>query len=714
MSAPLTSAQKAALTRAANKLAQEQKDQELLKSVPVPRAAKISALNDHVWVSRKREAPEASVSDKKKKPKTTKAIADKPKATKTKKPQANRHLPPDIDDDGDDIPHSHPPQKTAAVPEPPTKPAKLSSRASGAQTPGERSRTLHAPVALSKPAAQSVKDDGSESESGSQNEEGDDDVEEEEEDDEVVDPQQLVAEAPSWVADDDVVEGDVDVDNLDDVEMPFDPSMENEVHDSSAGHSRSGSISSGYGIHVPTSGSEQGSDDDLDYETRMQIARAAGGYGDKLVEQKVVDAEPMDPDGAQGRRPTLVTVLTESSDEFEEVVVRRRKKPKVAPSVDPQVNPPQQPGPADLPLPLVLKKPENNSGRLPNAPPVNISKAQKTVRPQLPVLKSAKPIVKEAAQSTQLSKRKLKAIEERPVWADAVPDPCPMAVPGKQAVSRRLKVEAATPSASFPGTPPLKTFVKVTGDALFINAFPDVGDRLKYCRTALLSISKEIGYSEIRQRLKADETYSKEMARVADARWSSVRGNFKRSANSATIHAFGIKAGGNEKVQTLLASLHTDYIYPLKSGSKDEIDYNKPFGNSAIIETIHDCIFSGRNQLGIKYQSRFPLTDGSNPERMVSPVIASLAATAVCAVLQDCQGPQRVSNDFNANLFAETYEGHMAFLENLQSKSPVAYQNVLTRLYREASGQGKGKAPQAAASNGLAHLNFADMEADSD
>ncbi|KAJ6603855.1 hypothetical protein B0H10DRAFT_2229637 [Mycena sp. CBHHK59/15] len=299
MSAPLTSAQKAALTRAANKLAQEQKDQELLKSVPVPRAAKISALNDHVWVSRKREAPEASVSDKKKKPKTTKAIADKPKATKTKKPQANRHLPPDIDDDGDDIPHSRPPQKTAAVPEPPTKPAKLSSRASGAQTPGERSRTLHAPVALSKPAAQSVKDDGSESESGSQNEEGDDDVEEEEEDDEVVDPQQLVAEAPSCVADDDVVEGDVDVDNLDDVEMPFDPSMENEVHDSSAGHSRSGSISSGYGIHVPTSGSEQGSDDDLDYETRMQIARAAGGYGDKLVEQKVVDAEPMDPDGAQ-------------------------------------------------------------------------------------------------------------------------------------------------------------------------------------------------------------------------------------------------------------------------------------------------------------------------------------------------------------------------------------------------------------------------------
>ncbi|KAJ6608756.1 hypothetical protein B0H10DRAFT_2226574 [Mycena sp. CBHHK59/15] len=375
-------------------------------------------------------------------------------------------------------------------------------------------------------------------------------------------------------------------------------------------------------------------------------------------------------------------------------------------------------------------------GPLPNALPINISKAQKTVRPQLPVLKSAKPIVKEAAQSTQLSKRKLKAIEERPVWSDAVPDPCPMAVPGKQAVSRRLKVEAATPSASFPGTPPLvfnsrnvlnllaqhpsitnliqKTFVKVTGDALFINAFPDVGDRLKYCRTALLSISKEIGYSEIRQRLKADETYSKEMARVADARWSSVRGNFKRSANSATIHAFGIKAGGNEKVQTLLASLHTDYIYPLKSGSKDEIDYNKPFGNSAIIETIHDCIFSGRNQLGIKYQSRFPLTDGSNPERMVSPVIASLAATAVCAVLQDCQGPQRVSNDFNANLFAETYEGHMAFLENLQSKSPVAYQKVLTRLYREASGQGKGKAPQAAASNGLAHLNFADMEADSD
>ncbi|KAJ6613104.1 hypothetical protein B0H10DRAFT_1951771 [Mycena sp. CBHHK59/15] len=75
---------------------------------------------------------------------------------------------------------------------------------------------------------------------------------------------------------------------------------------------------------------------------------------------------------------------------------------------------------------------------------------------------------------------------------------------------------------------------------------------------------------------------------------------------------------------------------------------------------------------------------------------------------------QQCNIEETGRLFAETYEGHMAFLENLQSKSPVAYQKVLTRLYCEASGQGKGKAPQAATSNGLAHLNFADMEADSD
>ncbi|KAJ6626520.1 hypothetical protein B0H10DRAFT_523196 [Mycena sp. CBHHK59/15] len=202
------------------------------------------------------------------------------------------------------------------------------------------------------------------------------------------------------------------------------------------------------------------------------------------------------------------------------------------------------------------------------------------------------------------------------------------------------------------------TFTKITGDALFINAFPDVGDRLKYARDALYSIGKDLGLREICERLKVDEVYSKEISRVADARWTDTRRSFKHSAIPACIHGFDLKVRCATRVQALLASAHTDYIYPQKDGA---VDYNKPFSNPAIIATMHQTIFLGRRPLATVYQSWFRLTDGAAPEWMMSPVIASVAATAVCAMLQDWQGPQCINTEFNANLYAETYLGHMSF-----------------------------------------------------
>ncbi|KAJ6573696.1 hypothetical protein B0H10DRAFT_1963908 [Mycena sp. CBHHK59/15] len=83
--------------------------------------------------------------------------------------------------------------------------------------------------------------------------------------------------------------------------------------------------------------------------------------------------------------------------------------------------------------------------------------------------------------------------------------------------------------------------------------------------------------------------------------------------------------------------------------------------------------------------SRFPITDGDKPERMVAEALTALSATALCAVLQEWQGPQHVNNDFNANLFAETYAHHIGFLQDLKAKSIKAYEKSLVRLYREAS-----------------------------
>ncbi|KAJ7444284.1 hypothetical protein B0H11DRAFT_1901404 [Mycena galericulata] len=63
--------------------------------------------------------------------------------------------------------------------------------------------------------------------------------------------------------------------------------------------------------------------------------------------------------------------------------------------------------------------------------------------------------------------------------------------------------------------PHSKLFIKINGDALFHNGFPDFGDRLRYARDGLYLTSKKLGYNDIGARLIADEMYSKEIAKVA-------------------------------------------------------------------------------------------------------------------------------------------------------------------------------------------------------
>ncbi|KAJ6622166.1 hypothetical protein B0H10DRAFT_1944774 [Mycena sp. CBHHK59/15] len=262
---------------------------------------------------------------------------------------------------------------------------------------------------------------------------------------------------------------------------------------------------------------------------------------------------------------------------------------------------------------------------------------------------------------------------------------------GRRSKAQESRAAVQAESEKWPDTPPLRftnrgvmnlldqddviiriirtAFTKVIGDALFRDAFPDIGDQLKYARDALYSVSKELCMPHIRVRIKEDNSYATELGKVVDARWTVVHNRFKMAAGPAATHAFDLKPD---------------------EGSKDTVDYSKPFGNPAIIEIIRQCMFIGKASAiyAGTYQSRFPITAGDKPEHMVAEALAALSATALCAVLQEWQGPQHVNNNFNANLFAETYAHHIRFLQDLKAKSIKAYEKSLFRLYQEASGQG--------------------------
>ncbi|KAJ7750303.1 hypothetical protein B0H16DRAFT_858512 [Mycena metata] len=693
----LTPQEKASQTRRANRAREEFEARQAANSVVAPRRAKTTA-TQQTWLPdgskiQKRSATDPPALEKKSKvPKRNSGTA----AVASSRPSRSRApVAPNIDH-SDEEPK---PVKSAPKPRAPSQPNAAKKKS---PVPPPVPRSLQAPAALAKhpPATphteqedESHSDNDHDGNSHDSNELDEEELEDEDADD--MNVEQFKAEAATWAP-----ENDPDTVNFD-----ADMHEEDQLYTDVRMRSRSGSVSSGFDLHVPTSGSEPTSDAD--------DAEAHSAYAD-IKYQNDSDEEYFRQNAPPRRRISRSrAVMSEESEDDRE----RHHDARV-------------------------EAPHNNHRSGANREPPNAHPHHQTERRRersqhrsddRPVRSKAD--IPPKRQSKGIIVRKEKALRERPVWGSANDDAGPVpSGPSRQAEARQLKADVTLPSTAWPDTPPLtftargvlnlnsqasriqhllrQTFVKVTGDILLVNAFPDVGERLKYSRDALNSVSKSLGYAAITERLRKDDVYSKEIAKVADARWTDTRRTFKQAAIPAATHTFDLKPGCSERVQALLATPHSDYIYPAKDGV---IDYSKPFCNPAVVSTIHQSIFVGKKSWVTTYQARIPVTDGPTPERMIPKVTAALGATAVVAALQDWQGPQYVSNEFNANLFAETYLTHLNFLEQMEKQSPVAYQNVLVRLYRLTSGQGKVVAPRAATgTNLLAHLDLSALETLSD
>lgn len=217
----------------------------------------------------------------------------------------------------------------------------------------------------------------------------------------------------------------------------------------------------------------------------------------------------------------------------------------------------------------------------------------------------------------------------------------------------------------------LRAILKVKGDALFVNAFPDVGESIKYARDALYACSKVSGLEEIRKRIKNDLEYAEQLAAVVcssiashhpisyltlilqpNARLTILRGEFGKAATSGVVGHYGLEIGCSALIKTLKTK--SAYIYPTtkkvfnfltvafdktdtsktvvdpKSNKKTktyDIDISRPYQNPAIIQVLQNCVFVGSPALATVHRARFETS--SNDETMVSIPMLALAATAV-------------------------------------------------------------------------------------
>ncbi|KAJ7140542.1 hypothetical protein C8R43DRAFT_1131478 [Mycena crocata] len=768
MSEALTPQQRGARTRARNKAREEEEAREIIKSSKAWLAGQPASLKRVVPDSEASQSGRGKIAKKNNSQPVSSTLKSNsgevnPVIMSASLYSTGRALPPDID--GSESEDESRPRKVPAA-----RPSKAKAKGGKkADPPKQPPRTLQKPIALAKTVDREADEESHSDDNSGGSPRSADYQDEQEEDD--PDPRQLRAEAPTWAADAYNSGGDdhsmhVDTNAYNDSRYYNDVGdSENPSHQHStrSSHSRSGSVSSGYDLHVPSSPSERHSVVG-DGEDHLSHADELGDNWSQAPPRRRLTLDFYDEEESQVPPVHRRTSQDSEDEEHLQVLPQRRRlthfrPPAVqseeednldaAPSARQQKkytdiqhpqkqiqlhgrisSPPRPSAPYQEQRRDEGRHPGQHSGHREHQPePRHSSKV-----PPHHQTSHTHPSRDLRVANTGLTKRKEKAAREEPVWvggdvADVAaghPD-----VQTRRSQTRQRKAEVALPSPSWPYTPTLifttrgvlnlndqappiqailrGTFTKVIGDSLFVNGFADVGDRLQYACDGLYSVARKLGYVEICKRLKKDTVYSRELAKVADARWTDVRRHFKHTAIPATIHSFDLKVGCSERVQTILASPHTDYIYPIKD---NVVDYTKPFCNPAIITTIHQAVFLGRRPISSTYQDRIPLTDGAKPERMIGKVIAAIAATAVCATLQEWQGPQHVSNEFNANLFAETYLMHINFLEQMREQSPVAYQNVLTRLYREASGQGKVVARRATTgANVIAHLDFAALEA---
>ncbi|KAJ6570737.1 hypothetical protein B0H10DRAFT_2237720 [Mycena sp. CBHHK59/15] len=147
MSEGLTPAQKAARTKAMKKAAQELEEKRLVESTSGPRKSKDRANDNHIWKpnaqTRKRVISDASEPAKQKQARTSKSVPDNPAPKRNTSTKPKRHLPLDIDNEGEGL-RGQKMRPADTTKKPVTvKPKKV--------TEMEKSRTLKAAAALAKP-----------------------------------------------------------------------------------------------------------------------------------------------------------------------------------------------------------------------------------------------------------------------------------------------------------------------------------------------------------------------------------------------------------------------------------------------------------------------------------------------------------------------------------------------------------------------------------
>ncbi|KAN0132479.1 hypothetical protein V8E53_009738 [Lactarius tabidus] len=167
-------------------------------------------------------------------------------------------------------------------------------------------------------------------------------------------------------------------------------------------------------------------------------------------------------------------------------------------------------------------------------------------------------------------------------------------------------------------------------------------------------------------------------------RVSQYRTNIKRIAFSLVTHGYSLSDNQTEREKQVESLLLKDkFIFEPKEGG---INPKKPFHHPVIIKTIHEAFFKRRrsSSLAQKYPDLFTSsidTGAGVDELELPPAMVAMAAVAVHASLDE----KVTGLDFNADIYEDSYNTFIAFLDEIRTQKLPAYHRLMSDLYQLVS-----------------------------
>ncbi|KAG1738100.1 uncharacterized protein EDB91DRAFT_1249410 [Suillus paluster] len=194
----------------------------------------------------------------------------------------------------------------------------------------------------------------------------------------------------------------------------------------------------------------------------------------------------------------------------------------------------------------------------------------------------------------------------------------------------------------------------------FANGYPELVDKNQVALQALIVVAEKCGVHAIKERLQSDERYVSQLGSLVDAHVPILHCELKEDACAHANGYFrlGHTDTGKAAARRLLEKL--TYIYALKFDINNEAS---PIGKKP-------------------YQALSYVAQGQRLEIPI-PLLALVTTAVYAALLWKSQGSPSKFN-FTGNLFSETYNYHVRFLEKLKKDAPVKFHHMMADIYEAA------------------------------